>query len=90
MCIDPGDDDDAHGDQTRRKRSRPIGMNIHLDRFFPHLKIHHPDACRNGAKSLLPIGFTRRNVGVGATAPEGDEHERMAFGSFINASLVAG
>ena len=21
--IDPGDDDDAHGDQTRRKRSRP-------------------------------------------------------------------
>jgi hypothetical protein len=36
------------------------------------------------------MGFTRRNVGVEATAPDGDEHKRMASGSLINASLVAG
>jgi hypothetical protein len=58
--------------------------------FVAHIKSHPPDACRNGARSLLTMGFTRQNVGAEATAPEGDEHERMASGSLINASSVAG
>ena len=45
LCIDPGDDDDAHGDQTRRKRSglffgnvrkkrsRPIGQSIRHNNY---------------------------------------------------------
>ncbi len=90
LCIDPGDVDDVHGDQTRRKRSRPIGINIRLDRFAAHIKSHHPDACGNGARSLLQMGFTRRNVRAEATAPDGDEHERMASVSLINASSVTG
>ncbi len=39
LCSDPGDDDDAHGGQTRRKRSRPIGINIRMDRFIAHIRI---------------------------------------------------
>jgi len=35
LCIDPGDDDDAHGDQTRRKRSRPIFGNVRRKRSRP-------------------------------------------------------
>ncbi len=88
LCIDPGDDDDAHGDHIRSQRSRPIGINIRLDRFVAHIKSNHPDACRNEARSLLTMGFTRRNVGAGATAPEGDEHKRMAASSLINASVA--
>ncbi len=68
----------------------PIGINILLDMFVAHMKSHHPDACRNGARSLLTMGFTRRNVGAEATAPEGDEHERMASDSLINSTSVAG
>ena len=90
LCIEPGDDDDAHGDQTRRKRSRLIGINIRLDRFVAHIKSHHPDACCNGARSLLTMGLTRRNVGVEATAPEGDGYERMSSCSLINASSTRG
>jgi len=36
------------------------------------------------------MDFTRRNVGAEASAPEGDEHERMASSSLINASSIAG
>ena len=28
LCIDPGGDDDSHGDQTRRKRSEMLFGNI--------------------------------------------------------------
>ena len=34
--------------------------------------------------------LARRNVGVEATAPEGDEHERMASSSFMTAPSIAG
>ena len=73
----PGDDDIAQLGHVAKKRSRPIGQNIRLDRFHVHLKAHHPDACRNGARSLFELGFTRRELGAAVTAPEGEALERM-------------
>jgi hypothetical protein len=37
LCSDPGDDDNAPSGHVARKRSRPIGQNIRLDRFHVHL-----------------------------------------------------
>jgi hypothetical protein len=64
LCSDPGVDDDAQLQHVARKRSRPIGQNIRLDRFKRLLRSHHPAACRNGARSLFAMGFTRWALGV--------------------------
>ncbi len=77
LCSDPGDDDIAQLGHVFRKRSRPIGQNIRLDRFHDHLKAHHPDTCRNRAKSLFELGFARRELGAALTAPEGVALKRM-------------
>ena len=46
------------------------------------MKNHHPDACRDGTRNVLTMGFSRRAPGDAAIAPEGgDDHERMASGS---------
>jgi len=71
LCIDSGEDGDGLVGNIRTKRSRPIGLNIRLDRFHAHLASHHPNACRNGAMSLLPMDFTRRAVGAAAIANRG-------------------
>ena len=90
LCSDPGDDDIAPLGHVARKRSRPIGQNIRLDRFHVHLKAHHPDACRNGARSLFELGFTRRELGAAVTAPEGEALERMTSESLGSGHLDAG
>jgi hypothetical protein len=69
LCSDPIDDDG--NEQVVGKRSRPIGQNLRLDRFHTHLKINHPDACREGARSLLTMGFSRRAPCATIIAPEG-------------------
>ena len=80
LCSDPGDDKLEH---VARKRSRPIVQNLRLDRFHAHLKSHHQDACRNGASSLLTMGFSRRAPSVAAAAPPegGVAQEIVASGS---------
>jgi hypothetical protein len=77
LCSDPGDDDNAPSGHVAKKRSRPLGQNIRLDRFHVHLKAHHPDACRDGARSLLQLGFTRQELGAATTAPEGEALQGM-------------
>ena len=42
LCIDPGDDDDAHGDQTRRKRSRSIFWKFSQEKIEADRAIHSP------------------------------------------------
>jgi hypothetical protein len=80
LYSDPGDDD--RNEHVTRKRARPIGQNLRLDRLHAQLKSHHPDACREGARSLLTMGFSRRAPSVASIATEaGDDHERMASGS---------
>jgi len=64
LCSDPGESDDEVVEHvTHRKRSRPKGRNIHLDRLLHHMKKEHPDATRDGAKSLLKMGSTRQALG---------------------------
>jgi hypothetical protein len=46
-----------------RKCSMLIGQNLCLDRFHAHLKSHQLDACREEARSLLRMGFSRRAPG---------------------------
>ena len=70
LCSDSGEDGDGLVGNDRRKRSRPIGLNIRLDRLHAHIATHHPYACREGARSLLTMGFTRRAVGAAAIAIE--------------------
>jgi hypothetical protein len=81
LCSEPGDDDIAQLGHVARKRSRPIGQNIHLDRFHVHLKAHHPDACRYGDMSLFELGFTRRELGAAIMEPDGEAIERMTYES---------
>ncbi len=40
LCCDPGDDGNEH---FAKKRSRPIGQSLRLDRFQAHLKCYHTD-----------------------------------------------
>jgi len=85
LCIDSGDGDIAQLEHVARKRSRPIGQNIRLERFHVHLKGHHPDACRNRAMSLFAMGFTIRALSAATTAPKGETFERMASRSLGSA-----
>jgi hypothetical protein len=70
LWCDPGDDDVEEIVNVPKKRSRPVGFNIRLDRFHKHLHSHHPDACRNGARSLLTMGSTQRANGISDNEPE--------------------
>jgi hypothetical protein len=70
LCSDPSATIDAQSENFRKKRSRPIGLNNRLDWLHAHLKMHHPDVCREGGKSLFAMGFTRRAVGAEDTAPD--------------------
>ena len=69
LCSDSGDDDG--NEYIATKRSRPIRQNLRLDRFHAHLKSHNLDACCEGARRLLTMGFSRRAPSVAAIAPEG-------------------
>ena len=64
LCSHPGESDEEDVENVaRRKRSRPKGRNIRLDRLLHHIKKEHPDATRDGARSLLTMGFTRQALG---------------------------
>ena len=90
LCIDSGEDGDELVGNVRKKRSRLVGLNIRLDRFHAHLASHHPDACRNGARSLLTMGFTRRAVGASAIAIEAHAPSASRLDPHIVASRSLG
>ena len=64
LCGDPTLDPDEEHDV--RKRTRSKGRNIRLDRLQLHITRDHPDAAREGSRSLTTFGFTRQPVRVAA------------------------
>jgi len=42
LCSDPGDDDDAYGDETRRKRLRPIFRKCSQEKVEANRAKHSP------------------------------------------------
>jgi hypothetical protein len=88
LCCDPGDDDDEELRNFRWKR--PIGLNIRLGGFHKHMHSHHPDACRNGARSLLTMGFTWRAVSTATNAPEAYAPLTAGQNPHIEASMSLG
>ena len=64
LCSDPGESDEEVVEHVaHRKKSRPKGRNIRLDMLLHHMKKEHPNATRDGARSLKTMGFTRQALG---------------------------
>ena len=65
VCLLGGDPSlDNEEGRDARKRARTKGRSIRLDMMMAHCKSEHPEATRDGNRSLLSFGFTRQCVRV--------------------------
>ncbi len=62
-CLLYGDPSlDPEEEHDGRKRARSKGRNIRLDILMRHITRDHPDAAREGSRSLISFGFTRHAI----------------------------
>jgi hypothetical protein len=76
LCNDPGEsDEEVVEHMAHRKRSRPKGRSIRLDRLLHHMKKEHLDAARDEARSLFKLGLTRQAFGGASHTAHDDDDD---------------